>query len=266
MSQPDIFSYTDYRIWLNDWFSAREAAGEPVRLVDFAAVAGCSAAHVRNVLAGRRPLREQLVHGFCRALEIDGDAAERFVELVAIEETPEEDRAWALERLRRRPTPPPARADPLVGAVVAALRSAGVEVDARTLAVALRPAVPLSAAQDALAAPDPEIVTRRGAGVVEVSAERAEAITHLDAAIRHARGALVDLPLEENRHDVLTWAAPVDVRERWNEAVEAMLAEIRALAAEPAGERDPVVIYELLLQLFPLSETVPEEPDGLNDP
>lgn len=160
-----VFSYDDYRPFLQDWFRAHKRSTGRNGTSEFARLAGCSPSHVRNVLVGRRDLQAGLIAGFCRALSLNSVGADFFSllvrkahplsasdrlqasrELLAVRERVGTLPAPSAARLGRPPKAPP---DPVADGfetwahpiIRALLCCPGVKRDASEIAEALLPAI-----------------------------------------------------------------------------------------------------------------------------
>lgn len=97
----NVFAFDSYRDVLNEHFRLRKKATRRKGVVIFAELAGCTAAHVRNISVGRRKLPLELVDGFVRAMGLAGPEADYFSDLViAIHGTSEAERSAAIRRVQ----------------------------------------------------------------------------------------------------------------------------------------------------------------------
>lgn len=119
MESPDVFGYSDYRTFLQDWFKVHKRRTGRKGTSDFARMAGCSPGHVRNVVVGRRDLQPIFIEGFVRALGLSADDATCFGLLVrCAHPISSADRLQAgreLKQLQQRhgaPAPAPRRGRP----------------------------------------------------------------------------------------------------------------------------------------------------------
>lgn len=119
MEFPDVFGYSDYRTFLQDWFKVHKRRTGRKGTSDFARMAGCSPGHVRNVVVGRRDLQAVFIEGFVRALGLTAEDATCFGLLVrCIHPLSSADRVQAARELRAlqqshgAPVPTPRRGRP----------------------------------------------------------------------------------------------------------------------------------------------------------
>lgn len=70
MSQPSVFSYLDYRSFLRDWFEARKRSDDGYSYARFAEDGGCSKSTLANVLSGARSPRSGTLDAFARAMSL----------------------------------------------------------------------------------------------------------------------------------------------------------------------------------------------------
>lgn len=103
MSRPDIFDYSDYKLFLADWFEhkkqEREAAGlPPYSHRMFAQDAGVPNVGILvSVISGKKHLTEALQSSFRRPLGLDDDEA-AFLRLLAAREKAAHEHQKALKR------------------------------------------------------------------------------------------------------------------------------------------------------------------------
>lgn len=119
MEFPDVFGYSDYRTFLQDWFKVHKRRTGRKGTSDFARMAGCSPGHVRNVVVGRRDLQAVFIEGFVRALGLTAEDATCFGLLVrCVHPLSSADRVQAARELRAlqqahgAPAPTPRRGRP----------------------------------------------------------------------------------------------------------------------------------------------------------
>mgnify|MGYP002632623710 CR=1 FL=1 len=106
MSEPDLYSYLDYRAWLKDWFAAKKAANRRFSHRAFVRMAGKSSPSLLvDVIERRRNLTPSTTEAFCRALKLAAAEASFFTALVHLDqaESPaERNEAWARIAATRR--------------------------------------------------------------------------------------------------------------------------------------------------------------------
>ncbi len=84
-SKPNVFDYLDYRDYLRDTYEFKKAERSSFSYRAFARRAGTKAPnHLKRVIDGDRHLGAAAMPGYLRALDLSGDEAEFFQELVAL--------------------------------------------------------------------------------------------------------------------------------------------------------------------------------------
>jgi uncharacterized protein (TIGR02147 family) len=71
---PNVFSYVDYRAFLESWFAARKGQDPSYSYTTFARDGGCSRAALANVISGTRHPRPATLDAFARAMGLDPSA------------------------------------------------------------------------------------------------------------------------------------------------------------------------------------------------
>lgn len=297
MEYPDIFAYDDYRPFLRDWFKARKRITGRKGTSAFARLANCAPGHVQNVVAGRRKLLPEMVPGFCQGLEFDSESAAYLTHVVRrVHPLSAVDRSMAerlirdaqsRHRARARPTepaPPVRRGRPRKLVVVEEDETTGAtwahpviralmacpafQNNHAWVAAALMPAIgPVQAAAML------DLIDRGGWGGRPRDATEAITVSWLDPsstqsvayhreAIGVARWALHNTDSAVTRFRGSVLPASKEMLDRLRQEIELFEAELRELftsAAQPAEAADggPDVVYQLTIQLFPLSKRVP---------
>ncbi len=102
MTEPDLYTYLDYRKWLEDWFAWKKASSPRFSHRAFARKAAqASPSLLLNVIARRRNLTPATTAAFAQATGLDDAAASFFAALVALDQaTDNEARGEAWERVR----------------------------------------------------------------------------------------------------------------------------------------------------------------------
>lgn len=106
---PDIFTYLDYRSFLEDWFAARKETNRRFSHRLFARLAGHkNPSLLLQVIHNKRNLTEASLQGFLKAMKLDADEAAFFSLLVQLDQGRTHDerkQAWeaiaATRRFRR---------------------------------------------------------------------------------------------------------------------------------------------------------------------
>lgn len=104
VSLPNVFSYLDHRVFLADWFAAKQRANPRYSHRVFASKAGFrSPSMLHLVIKGERNITERALPRFLRALDLDRDARSYFTLLVKLDRSTSLDERNALfERIRAR--------------------------------------------------------------------------------------------------------------------------------------------------------------------
>lgn len=104
--EPDLFSYLDYRRYLNDWFAWKKAKNSRFSHRAFMQRAGLSSPSLLlSVMEGKRNLTPSTTEAFIKALGCASEAADFFQNLVALsqaESLEERNEAWEKVRATRR--------------------------------------------------------------------------------------------------------------------------------------------------------------------
>jgi uncharacterized protein (TIGR02147 family) len=106
MCAPQVFTYLDYRLFLADWFAAQKHQNPRFSYRLFARRAGQSSPSLlHHVIEGKRNLTTTTTEAFCRAMELRRDEADFFTYLVQFDQTktPEErNEVWRRISATRR--------------------------------------------------------------------------------------------------------------------------------------------------------------------
>ena len=283
---PEVFTYLDYRVYLNHWLESRKATSTRYTLSMFARLAGCTASHCRNVFDSVRDLLPPYVDGFIRALHLDEDEAEFFTLLVRHNQAPTHaDKARVMEQisgLRRFREARPLQGEqflclarPAYVAIYELARCAGFHEDPAWIASTLRPQITATEASSALADLQAvNLLIRNEAGrLVPASQFLATgrdvrdpaAIRFHEAVLDLVQQASADGPRPDRSFSLAVAALPSSrlesVREavtRFHHRLDAILANVQAESIA-ADHRlgGPDVIYQFSVQLFPVSEVIP---------
>ncbi|MGZ3686795.1 MAG: TIGR02147 family protein, partial [Bdellovibrionota bacterium] len=106
LSKTSIFEYSDYRVFLKDWFSEEKKEREAVSFRFFSRAAGFSSPNfLKLVMDGKRNLSTLSIEKFSRALKLTKEEADFFRTLVSLNQSrsPEERRSHAEQLLKSRP-------------------------------------------------------------------------------------------------------------------------------------------------------------------
>ena len=306
MEFPDVFAYSDYRTFLQDWFKVHKRRTGRKGTSDFARMAGCSPGHVRNVVVGRRDLQAIFIEGFVRALGLTAEDATCFGLLVrCIHPLSSADRMQAARELRalqqahgapvaapRRGRPRKVRAAPAgperspshpysewFHPVIRALASCpGFQDNPTWIASSLRPAIsPLQVSS--LSRGERDLLQDRPGLPLTVPYGDREGRPYHRSALRAARWALHNVERSERQFGATTTSLCPSQLARLRDEIARFQAEIEELFArasqgsyiehirseDPAPDSPavvelrhgpPDVIYQLTIQVFPLSKRI----------
>lgn len=286
MDYPDIFSYTDYRPYLRDWFRVHRRLTGKRGTSAFSRLAGCVPGHVRNVVVGRRNLAPSLVPGFAQGLHASAEAAEYLGLLVRVThpispadqriaeqllQEAQASRAAArppaepkVPRRRVRSTAPPEPPKPTwTHPIIRALLAVpGVPCDATVLAASLRPAVsPVLAAAvlqglahqgwDKDHRPGPaEAFTQ-----VRLAPQDPQSVALHREAVGLARWALQNGELDAALFRGALYPLPSEAVALIRAELEAFEAEVRRIFTAPLEEGEEMdAVYQVCVHTFPVSK------------
>jgi uncharacterized protein (TIGR02147 family) len=102
LAEPVIFSYLDYRAFLQDWFDTKKRENPAYSYARFAKDGGCSRAALANVLSGDRTPRPSTLDAFAQAMELEGDQRNYLGLMVELASAPNVDaRSVAMAKMLR---------------------------------------------------------------------------------------------------------------------------------------------------------------------
>lgn len=275
-----MFAYLEYRPFLKAWLEARREKEPSYSYAKFADAGGCSKAALANVLSGARTPRPETIDAFARAMELSPPernylgllvdlelardashrgtvmgrilASERFGQLRVAETRPDSELFRFLEHW-------------YIGAILELVGLSG-SGDPQWLAGALHPPIePAEAASALHTLLDMEFLERREDGSLHKREVRfrTEPEADLEATVRFHRDVLpglmsqIDLDGGDQRHVLaatitLDEALIPEAKARLNLLVE----QLATLADDPVVSGDRRV-YQVAVQLLPLSESIP---------
>ena len=274
----DLFSYLDFRRYLDDWFRAAKAGNPRFSHRMFARMAGQkSPSLLMQVVRGERNLTPATTEGFSRAMGLNSEEAAFFADLVRLGQARnqgEQNRAWARISASRRFR----EARQVEGQGVQYLshwyypatrelaHRDDFEADPSWIARTLRPRITLSQARQAL-----DLLLSLGLliegddGAVrpgEASVVTPHEVAGMAARNYHrgmlelARDSIEDAAREERHLAAVTVCIPRSLIPRLKRelnAIQERLLDLCDGAEEPAEQ-----VYQVQLALFPLSST-PED-------
>lgn len=282
---PDVFAFLDHRAYLAAWFDAKKRAHKRFSHRAFARRAGQkSPSLLLHVIQGKRNLTESTRVAFADALELTGSAREAFFALIDLDQAPTDearqaawDRLSALRRFREARRIEDASFAYLSHWYIPAIRELAVsgdfQADPAWLAAALRPRITRRQARKALdtlvelglLVPDPEAPDdAEPPRLVPAEASLTTAPQVAGLAVHNYHREMTERAREsiegaapEERHllGVTVPVAPHLVAEL-KEELNAFQARLLDLCDRT--DADARQVYQINLQLFPLSEA-PEE-------
>jgi uncharacterized protein (TIGR02147 family) len=269
-----VYDYLDYRSFLRDYYLERKAR-RGLSYRGFSARAGLSSPnYLKLVIDGRRNLTEPMARRFAKAVGLDRDAADYFVELVRFNQAPsstEREAAYAritgFRRYRQARPLELAQADYHAHWYVPAVRelaaSPAFRDDPRWLAQSLVPPVSPEEAAHALRilldlgllVRDEQGGLKQGEHLVSTGAEaRGVHIARYHRGMLERAAAAIDLvPAAERDISSLTLCLGRNGLRRLKERLQRFRKELLELSTL---EVDPGQVVQVNLQLFPLSRDV----------
>lgn len=275
---PDIFTYSDYRAFLADWFTAQD--GRPSQR-GFARRARCSPSLITGILKGRNNLDAERAERFAAVMKLAPDEAAYFLAMVRFAHAfSREERQAAWDSLVAAGRFHGARSAGLETfevfsrwhyAAIAELASCeGFQADPAWIAATLRPNITEAEAAEAL-----ELLLRKGllqrdaGGGLRVAEEAwrsahevfsheiSLAITALhEGMLERAAEALVREHWRDRHFSSTTIAIPSGRMEELKELTRRYEEQVMHLCM--GFEEPPDRVVNLALQLFPLSERTGE--------
>lgn len=283
---PTVHSYLDFRKFLSEWLEAKQAITPGYTLSRFARKAECSYSHVRNVFAGERKLLPPQLDGFIHALRLNPEDAEFFTILVRYQQSPSLlERAQLLQIISG--TRKVREARPLEGEVFRYLSrlsyaalyelsfSPEFQEDPQWIATVLgiAPVEAQEALRDLIAVGllivSPEGTLRPKNAVLKTppGLQDAALFTVHDKGLEAAEEA-IDGPSVDRHFYAAVSAVPHTLTGSLRQAVvafhdrtNALLAEFQAESAAAAADVSHRSVYQVQVQLVPVSAVVPTADD-----
>lgn len=266
MRRPQIYDHLDYVDYLKAWFRWHTRTTGRPGISAFAKEAGCSPGQVGNVKAGRRDLREALVSGFARALDLDQAGTEYLGLLVRYKHPLAElERALVareLQRLRDQHALPPvagrarrgagaAPMTPMPAPMARAARALHADATDQTAWLAGFYPPDEAAAMVAQHAEDP------GPAITPLPWDptQPELLAHTRFLIQCGRDALRAVPRPVGLLRTSVWVVRTPDLPRLAAMLDAYVADIAALAAATSSDA-PDAVYLYGAQCVPLA-TIP---------
>ncbi len=272
-----VFAYLDYRAFLRDWFTARKATNPRFSHRVFARMAGQrSPSLLKHVMDGQRNLTPATTEAFIRALRLTKDEAEFFTNLVRLDQastTAERNQAWERISLTRRFR----EARRLEGEgfrylshwYIPAIRelaaTPGFTADPAWIARTLRPRITPAQARQALATlqelgllvedPDGDLRLADATVVTPHEVARLAVQNYHQGMLARASESIEAFDPEERHLGAVTLAVHPSVVPMLKAEIAAFQERLCELAE---GVDAPLErVYQVNVQLFPLSATVP---------
>jgi uncharacterized protein (TIGR02147 family) len=277
--KPDIFGYTDYRAYLADYYEAAKAHTRTFSYRNFARRCGFSSPNfLKLVIDGERNLGPNSIERFAKALQLDEEEAAFFGRLVSFNQATTVDERHAaydemasMRRFRLARRIDGELFDYLSHWYMPAIREMAARADFRDdpawIAPQLIPAISPAQAADAL-----NLLLRLGLLVREEdgrlrrgepSLTTGHEVRSLAVAAYHRQMLLraadsIDL-VPSNQRDIsaLTVCVRPETVARLKEEIHAFRERLLELCDR---EEDADVVYQLNIQLFPLSRPAKETP------
>lgn len=270
--KPDIFAYLDYREYLGDYYTAAKANSRAFSYRWFSRRAGFSSPNfLKLVIDGQRNLGADSIERFSDALGHDATSAEFFANLVAFgqAETADEkneafERVAASRRFRRARRLDRAFFDYLSNWYYPAIREMVARVDFREdptwIARQLVPRITAAQARKALdlllelgllERDEDGRLTRGDASLTTGHEVRSLAIANYHRQMLERASDSIDL-IDRERRDIS--ALTVCVRPERVPELKARIQGFREVLLDLCDrDESPTVVYQLNLQLFPLT-------------
>lgn len=103
MSNPDVFSYLDYREYCRDFYQHRKSTEAKFSYRSFARDAGVAAAHLKHVIDGKRNLSPEMSIRFGLGMKLHERELEYFENLVRFNQASNlDEKSYFFEKLRKR--------------------------------------------------------------------------------------------------------------------------------------------------------------------
>ena len=280
MTLPSIFSYLDYRAFLQDWFDARKREDPTYSYARFAEDGDCSRSALANVLSGARTPRAGTLDAFARAMELTPSARNYLgllVELATAQGLDERrqvmERILAAEHYQQVRLAERGPDSDLFRYIehwyVAAIRELAAlpdfQADPTWIASILRPRISVEEAADALDrlfelgmlrhAVDGS-VERREVQFRTENVARQEAILHFYREALPALLRTVEVRADDEQAVMAaTLLLPPDLVPEATARVAALTNQLAAMA-DAAGVDGERRVYQLAVQLIPISDAV----------
>lgn len=281
MAIPSVYSYIDYRVFLRDWMDSRKRVDSSYTYAQFATDGGCSKAAIANVLSGARNPRPDTIDAFARAMELSPSERNYLGLLVQIATAPDVDTRWELlgqlatnhryGRVRQAEDEGDSNAfGYLQYWYIPAIRELatlpGFRAEPEWIASVMRPPVRVDQAREALDTlfelgvfsqrPDGTLEVRELRWQTEPEAEQQAATHYQQRVIPDLLRELVPSRDSDKQHML---AATLTIAPRHMAEFKIRLNNVvhqLATAADDKVEGEPYRVYQLAIQLFPLTEPI----------
>jgi uncharacterized protein (TIGR02147 family) len=280
-SLPDLYAYLDYRAYLRDWFAAKKKANPRFSHRAFALRAKQSSPSLLlHVMDGKRNLTPATTTGFCRAMSMNAEDTAFFRALVELAQADEHARrtdAWERVRATKRFREARRLDDEAVeylshwyGPAIRELAAVQpLPDDPAWIAARVRPKITVANARDALTTLTAlGLLTKKEDGLLhptEASVVTPREVAGLAAMRYHgemidrARDALESVPSHRRHFCAVTVPLPVSLMPRLKQELDEL--QMRLLDLCDSAEAPKDAVFQINLNLFPLSAELPEGTD-----
>ena len=281
-AQPDLFRYLDHRAFLADWFQWKKNANPRFSYRTFARLADQrSPSLLLSVIQGKRNLTDATAQAFCKAMRLTAEERAFFLALVRLEGSrsdEERNEVWAELSASRRFQ----AARRVEGASFAYLSrwyipairemagNPGFRADPGWVAARLCPPIKPSEAADALrilgdlemltVAADGSVTVRDGTVVTPHEVLGLAVHNYHQGMLARASESIARFPSDERHLGALTVSIPAARIGELKQAIVAFQERLLDLCDSMGPPVDRV--YQFNMQLFPLSERLPEQEEG----
>lgn len=281
IEEPDLFRYLDYRRYLQDWFNWRKARNARFSHRAFMQRAGLSSPSLLlSVVEGKRNLTPATTEAFVRALGLAGEAADFFQSLVDLgqaEGLDDRNVAWekvrATRRFREARVVEGASVEYLSCWYYPAIRELaacqGFQADPEWIALTLQPKISVAQARKGLellqtlgmlqpAPEDGRLIPADASIVTPHEVAGMAAMNYHAGMIGRAAEALTTTPPRQRHYCAVTVAIPDTLLPKLKQELDRFQERILDMCDSAEGVRSTV--YQLNMQLFPLSATLSSGP------
>ena len=279
MSLPDIFTYLDFRRFLDDWFRCKKESNSRFSHRLFARRAGLKTSSLlHHVIRGDRNLTHHTSEAFSQAMSLNAEEVDFFMALVQLnqaEDHTERNAAWErISATKRFREARPIEGDSVqylsrwyIPAIRELAHRSDFDPSPKWIARTLRPRVTETQAKRALLVlqstgmlAECDGILRPAEGTVRTPHEVAGLAAHNYhlGMLERASDAIEAFPPSERFLGGLTVAIPESLVAELKAELAAFQERLLDLCDRHVGDAERV--YQLNTQLFPLSAPIEEEP------